>query len=247
MSYTAIPLEAGQVVYRRGDDGDNMYLVQRGAVEMLDGDDGESLAVYERGDFFGERAVLERVVRAYTMRATEASRLIRVDASGLIHMLGRNPEIAVRMIRKLAQRLSTAEAALCERWLDSGAADEGVSDDTVGAMPLQARLIYAGDDSSSEDAIVFVLDGDTATVGRTDPLSGIAPDVDLTRLDPQLTTSRRHAFIEHRPSGYVILEVRATNGTFVNGRRLRPEVPEKLAGGEEVIFGGVVMRFELSI
>lgn len=242
MSYTAIPLEAGQIVYHRGDDGDSMYLVQRGAVEMLDCDGGESLAVYERGDFFGERAVLEHVVRAYTMRATETTRLIQVDASGLVYMLGRNPEIAVRMIRKQAQRLSAAESSLCERWLGSG-----VSDDTIGAMPLLAKLVYAGDDTSAEEAIVFVVGGDTVTIGRTDPLSGIAPDVDLTPLDPQLTTSRRHAFIESRANGYVILEVRATNGTFVNGRRLRPEVPERLVGGEEVIFGGVVMRFELSV
>lgn len=241
MSYTAIPLEAGEVVYQRGEDSACMFLVQHGAVEMLDDSRaGERLALFERGDFFGEQALLEHVTRENTFRATESSRLIRVDSDDLAHMLARNPEIAVRMIRKLARRLLAIETRLCAQLVAAHA-----SEHTEGASVAYARLVYAGD--GDDTPILFALDGETSTIGRTDPLSGVAPDVDLSPLDPQLTTSRQHARIDRDAEAFVLIEKRATNGTFVNGKRLQPGSPLRLTGGEELVFGNVALRFECSI
>lgn len=238
MSYSAISLTDGEFVYRRGEDGDCMYLVQEGAVEMLDGgDDGVRLTLFERGDFFGETAVLDQVERDHTIRATEASRLIRVDGSGLAHMLRRNPEIAVRMIRKLGKRLYETEARLYTHL--HGIDGSGRGD---GSQGPRGRLVFEGDDGTR---LLYEISGETVSIGRADPMSGIEPDVDLTPIDPKMTTSRRHAAISFDGSAFHIVELRATNGTFVNGVRLQPENAVRLLGGEQVVIGGVVMRFEL--
>ncbi len=141
MSYSAIKLSDGEIVYRRGDDGDCMYLIQAGAVEMLDGaEDGARRALFERGDFFGETAVIDQVKREHTMRATETARLIKIDGGGLAHMLRRNPEITIRMLRKLATRLAKAETHFCAL-----VAGEKRLDDTLGSLPQAATLTFEGD------------------------------------------------------------------------------------------------------
>lgn len=236
MSYSAITLSRGDVVYRPGDDGDCMYLVQEGAVEMLDGgEDGSRMAHFERGDFFGENSIIDHARRAHTLRVTETTRLIKIDRGGLAHMLRRNPEITVRMLRKLAKRLADTESKL-----QAILTQQTRLDDTVGAMPLSARLHFEG-----KPPRMFEVSDEGATIGRADPLSGIAPDIDLTPMDPQLTTSRRHAAMTVESGVFNLVEVRATNGTFVDGRRLRPERPTRLLGGERLVFGGVALRFEL--
>ena len=240
MSYRAITRSDGDIVYRRGDPGDCMYLIQEGTVEMLaGGEDGTRMVLFERGDFFGENAVLEQVKREHTLRATEDTRLIQIDGSGLAHMLRRNPEITIRMVRKLAKRLAQSETRLGVLLAGDFGAGEPM-EETLGTLPQTGTLIFDG-----EEAQEFVVAGEGVAIGRADPLSGIVPDVDLTPLDPQLTTSRRHAALTIETGIFSLVEVRATNGTFVDGRRLSPEEPARLLGGERLVFGGVALRFEL--
>ena len=68
-------------------------------------------------------------------------------------------------------------------------------------------------------------EGDTL-VGRADPVTGITPDIDLTPLDTQRSTSRRHAKL-YQMGGtfYVMEEIGVMNGTFVNDQRLATGAP----------------------
>ncbi|MEM8931259.1 MAG: FHA domain-containing protein, partial [Acidobacteriota bacterium] len=81
------------------------------------------------------------------------------------------------------------------------------------------------------------------TIGRVDPVNNVEPDIDLTNVDTELTTSRRHAKILRRSDGFYILEERATNGTFVNGQRISAERPLLIRTGDDLMFGAVRMRF----
>jgi pSer/pThr/pTyr-binding forkhead associated (FHA) protein len=99
---------------------------------------------------------------------------------------------------------------------------------------------------SSEGKREFFLhpEGDTL-IGRGDPVTGITPDVDLSSLDPQRSTSRRHARIY--PLGeklYVMEEIGVLNGTFVNGSRIATGTPVPVSGGDELSFGLVALILE---
>ena len=103
-------------------------------------------------------------------------------------MLKSNTEIAVRMMRKLSRRLREVTAML-EEALGRRLSEE---EKPVQRKPPPERNAcrLVGEEPASE----FFLnrEGDTL-VGRSDPVTGITPDVDLTPLDPQRSTSRRHA------------------------------------------------------
>jgi uncharacterized protein YkwD len=55
------------------------------------------------------------------------------------------------------------------------------------------------------------------------------------------TVSRRHATITHKTGGFELLDLGSTNGTLVNGKRLR--VPVALGRGDEIKFGSARYSF----
>src|SRR6195952_5331446 len=110
----ALEVKAGEYVFREGDLGTEMYIINEGKVEILNqvGDEEQVLALLEKGDFFGEMSVLEDLPRAASARAVTDVRLLQINGSTFDQLLQGNPEIAVRMMRKLSRRLRETDEML---------------------------------------------------------------------------------------------------------------------------------------
>ena len=82
-------------------------------------------------------------------------------------------------------------------------------------------------------------------IGRRDVKHNILPDLDLTDLDTNKVSSRRHACIEFDQRNWVISDLGSSNGTWVNGDRIQPKTPRRLNEGDEILFGrkGVSFKF----
>lgn len=77
-------------------------------------------------------------------------------------------------------------------------------------------------------------------VGRPDPASGIAPEIDLGPFDANRMLSRRHAKILREADNYLVREDAATtNGTFLNGERLQTGIAAPLKAGDKLRFGSI--------
>ena len=191
MTYSASS-RSNEFIFKQGDPGDLMYLVQAGEVEVLQdlGGHENQVAVLERGDFFGEMAVLEEEPRTHSVRTLTDAKLIKIDRAGFQKMLVRNAEIAVRMIRKLSMRLMSAEDMLVRAWSGADSQTEIEAPTLIGG---QAQLVAIADGTEMDLPTKA-----RVAVGRVDPINKIHPDVDLTKVDTQLTTSRRHAKIPPR-------------------------------------------------
>ncbi|WP_257387107.1 cyclic nucleotide-binding domain-containing protein, partial [Tahibacter caeni] len=111
--YVDIP--AGQYLFREGDAGAEMYIVESGSIAILRSARGnEPLAVLEPGDFLGEMAVLEDQPRFASALARTDARLLRIERAAFGELLRQNVEIAVRIMRKLALRQRRAEQRVSE-------------------------------------------------------------------------------------------------------------------------------------
>jgi len=55
------------------------------------------------------------------------------------------------------------------------------------------------------------------------------------------TTSTRHASIHCSDGEITLTDMKSTNGTFHNGRRIPPNSPVRLANGDKVRFGGYTL------
>jgi CRP-like cAMP-binding protein len=98
---------AGTVLFREGDRGEEMYIVQSGKIKISKKIRGveKTLATLEKGEFFGEMAILNDKPRSATAEAVEDSDMLVIDRKTFETMLRSNVEIAIRFIKRLADRL----------------------------------------------------------------------------------------------------------------------------------------------
>jgi pSer/pThr/pTyr-binding forkhead associated (FHA) protein len=81
-------------------------------------------------------------------------------------------------------------------------------------------------------------------VGRPDPVTGIQPEINLGPFDTSRTLSRRHAKILREGGIYFVREeVGTTNGTFVNGERIKTGASVPLKPGARLRFGAIEVEF----
>ncbi len=107
-------------------------------------------------------------------------------------------------------------------------------------MVMGPRLII------KEGGAVFTLTpGKEITVGRTDPIDGIFPDIDLTPHDTLTGVSRRHAALHEQGGQWFIRDLNSTNYTVVNRQRLSAGQDFLIEPGDEVRFGRLVTVFQV--
>jgi CRP-like cAMP-binding protein len=234
---------AGDVIFREGELGTEMFIIQEGEVNIIKHINGEShtLSHLEKGDFFGEMAVLESVPRTADAIAATDVRTVVINGARFDEMRRRNPEVAVRIIRKYSKRLREANTLL-ERLVGREVHSEhGSLDATQNVVPEKAhrhRLI----DVTTGAAFPFSK-ADETTIGRADPVTGILPDIDLTPVDLNRSVSRRHAKIIRSGNDYCILEeVGTVNGTYVNDQRIPTGTPVTLHNGDALKIGLIAMK-----
>lgn len=106
--------QAGEVLFREGEPGDRMFVIQAGAVKITKSMAGEQkvLAVLGPGEFLGEMAILNGKPRTATATVVEPARCLLIDARTLEAMVSKNTEIALRLIKKLARRLDSADTLI---------------------------------------------------------------------------------------------------------------------------------------
>jgi len=77
-------------------------------------------------------------------------------------------------------------------------------------------------------------------IGREDPAQNYEPAIDLTDFGGKLFgVSRRHATLNNQNGLLFITDHSTTNGTFVNGKRIDPEIPHVLTHGDSLQIGKV--------
>ncbi len=103
--------QPGEVLFREGEAGEVMFVIQSGAVRITKAIGGEEkvLAVLGPGEFLGEMAILNGKPRTATATVVETTRCLVIEAKTLEQMVARNAEIALRLIKKLAKRLDSAD------------------------------------------------------------------------------------------------------------------------------------------
>jgi CRP/FNR family transcriptional regulator, cyclic AMP receptor protein len=104
----------GTVLFSEGEPGKEMYVLQTGRVTISKHvrDVEKVLAVLGPGEFFGEMAIISNKPRNASATVTEDAKLLVIDPKTFEGMIRGNSEIAVRMIKKLAERLSEADAQI---------------------------------------------------------------------------------------------------------------------------------------
>ena len=101
----------GDVLFREGEPGKEMYVIQAGKVNITKTvrDTEKILATLGAGEFLGEMAILNNKPRSAGATVAEDAKLLVIDPKTFEAMIRGNVEIAVRLIKKLSDRLQEAD------------------------------------------------------------------------------------------------------------------------------------------
>src|SRR5512147_2106713 len=82
----------GSVIFREGEEGEEMYIIQKGKVRVSKDFSGKPhvVSILEKGDFFGEMAIVDRIRRTATVTAIDSVELLAFDREGLVNMITKN-------------------------------------------------------------------------------------------------------------------------------------------------------------
>jgi CRP/FNR family cyclic AMP-dependent transcriptional regulator len=100
-------IPANTVLFHEGDVGENMYIIQSGRVKISKRIRGveKTLATLEKGEFLGELAILNDKPRSASAETLEECDMLVIDRKTFDALIRGNVEIAVRFIKRLADRL----------------------------------------------------------------------------------------------------------------------------------------------
>ena len=99
--------EKGEVIFRQGDTGNCMFVIQKGEVEALAEVDGREVRLRSMGpnEFFGEMALFEKAERTATIRATKPTRVLTIDKKNFLGGIHEDPSLAFRIVETMSYRL----------------------------------------------------------------------------------------------------------------------------------------------
>jgi CRP/FNR family transcriptional regulator, cyclic AMP receptor protein len=107
--------KSGAVLFRAGDAGDAMYLIEEGKVRIcVRAKDGHEMTLTEfnRGDFFGEMVLLDGRRRSADAQVAENARLAVLSREHFLSFVRTNPNVALQMLTALANRLRHTDELL---------------------------------------------------------------------------------------------------------------------------------------
>jgi uncharacterized membrane protein len=109
---------ADVALFRAGDDGDAMYLIESGRVRIAITDDDKktiTLAELAQGDFFGEMAIIDGKQRSADAIVSEAAHLAVLSRDNFLRFIRNNPTVALEMLSATFGRLRRTDKLLQQR------------------------------------------------------------------------------------------------------------------------------------
>jgi CRP-like cAMP-binding protein len=174
------------VIFREGDRSDTCYLVGTGHARAIrEHTDGRTLALahFGPGDIFGELAIFGDEARSATVETLDAVEAIAIPGADFRRLLGEHPDIAVKLVVSLGQRLREANerltrqsfqtvqsrvAGVLARMVDAARAEGAPEEGDVLVTTTQADIAQlAGSSRESASRFLAVLErAGVVTQGR---------------------------------------------------------------------------------
>jgi CRP/FNR family cyclic AMP-dependent transcriptional regulator len=97
----SVDYDAGDMILRKGDMGNSMYIVATGKVRISDGN--KELGLFDSRTVFGELTALDPEPRAANVKALEDCVLQRLDGESLYELISGNKEVTRGIIQVLCE------------------------------------------------------------------------------------------------------------------------------------------------
>ena len=100
--------QKGHYVFKKGDEGDAVYIITKGTVSVKDED--LVLSTLKEGEVFGEYALIDNKSRSASILAEETLKILRLDRNSFSKLLTENKEIQNSLLHLFVNRLREHDA-----------------------------------------------------------------------------------------------------------------------------------------
>lgn len=137
--------EAGTTVFSQGDEGDAMYLIEDGAVDIVAGAGKQrvTLASLFKQQYFGELSLLDGAPRSAMAVATRATVLLALERDDFVDFIKRRPEAALLIMHEIGERIR-ATNELMTRTVTRNVLEEEEEKLSLGARVADRVAAFGG-------------------------------------------------------------------------------------------------------
>lgn len=137
--------DAGTTVFSQGDEGDAMYLIEEGAVDIVAGAGKQrvTLASLFKQQYFGELSLLDGAPRSAMAVATRATVLLALERDDFVDFIKRRPEAALLIMHEIGERIR-ATNELMTRTVTRNVLEEEEEKLSLGARVADRVAAFGG-------------------------------------------------------------------------------------------------------
>jgi signal transduction histidine kinase len=95
--------QKGHYIFKKGDEGDAVYIIARGSVSVRDGE--FVLSILKEGEVFGEYSLIDNKARSASILTEEPVRLLRLSHNDFNRLMENNKEILHGLLHMFVKRL----------------------------------------------------------------------------------------------------------------------------------------------
>jgi uncharacterized membrane protein len=102
-----VSVEAGQTVFAQGDQGDSMYVIENGAVDIVAGVGKHKVIVASlfKQQYFGELSLLDGAPRSASAVASRDTSLLALERDDFVEFVKKRPDAALSIMHEVGERI----------------------------------------------------------------------------------------------------------------------------------------------
>jgi CRP/FNR family cyclic AMP-dependent transcriptional regulator len=109
-----VQIDSGASVFAQGDEGDAMYVIEDGAVDIVAGSGKQKviLASLFKRQFFGELSLLDGAPRSASAVASRDTRLLGLERDDFVEFIKKRPDAALAIMHEVGERIRATNEAM---------------------------------------------------------------------------------------------------------------------------------------
>jgi uncharacterized membrane protein len=102
-----VNVEGGATVFAQGDQGDAMYVIEDGAVDIVAGSGKQKVILRSlfKQQYFGELSLLDGAPRSATVAASRKTQLLALDRDDFVAFIKKRPDAALSIMHEVGERM----------------------------------------------------------------------------------------------------------------------------------------------
>jgi len=108
-----IDVEPGQTIIQQGETGSGFFILKKGTLEVYKDEILLAVLMYP-GTIFGEMGGILDRPRTCTIKAKSTAKIVHVEANSIEDIVRNEPEVAVKILKTLANRLDRTTQKLID-------------------------------------------------------------------------------------------------------------------------------------